>query len=166
MNKVYLGIGSNIGERLGNINKALSKISNQKSIELLRVSSIYETSPYGIKEQANFYNCVAQIETELLPEDLLKVTKQIEIKTGRKNTFRWGPRVIDIDILYFNRLKYNSENLKIPHPELLKRDFFIIPLLELNEDIIHSGTGKPLADLVPPDLPKYILDKHEFEPDI
>lgn len=164
MNKVYLGIGSNVGEREDNIVRALTLIDESDSVTLKACSSIYETKPYGIKEQSNFLNCVVYIETEFLPEFLLKYLKNIEVKTGRKKTFRWGPRVIDVDILYFNDIVYDSENLLIPHHDLLNRDFFIVPLLELNKNIGYPGTNKKLVDMVSSSIPRNIIDKIKFNP--
>ena len=164
MNKVFLGIGSNIGDREENIIRSLTLLEENEDMKTLECSSLYETKAYGVKEQNNFYNCVVAIETELLPEDLLKRLKKIETETGRKKTFRWGPRVIDIDILYFNGLVYNSEKLRIPHPDLLNRDFFVIPLLELHQNIIHPGSNKKLSEIFPQNLPGTILKKMKFNP--
>lgn len=164
MNRVFLGIGSNVGDRKENILRALTFLEKNECLKIINCSSLYETKPYGIKEQNNFYNCVVSIETDLLPEELLKRLKKIEISTGRRKTFRWGPRVIDIDILYFNGLVYNSDSLRIPHPDMLNRDFFVIPLLELHQDIKHPGSDKNLADIVSQDLPVTILRKMKFSP--
>ena len=125
MSKVYISVGSNLGKRKQNIKKAFEILTNTPGIRIKKTSSIIETEPWGYKNQPKFLNAVWQIETKISPENLLKKLKEIEKKLGRKKTFRWGPRVIDLDILLYGRKKINKKNLKIPHPQIKNRDFIL-----------------------------------------
>lgn len=127
----YLGIGSNLGDRRRNIKKALEILKNTKGIRLEKVSKIYETNPVGGLRQGRFLNGVMKIRTTLSPCQLLRTLKRIEKDLGRKRTKRFGPRIIDLDILFYKDLVINRKNLKIPHPRCLERDFVLKPLLEV-----------------------------------
>lgn len=129
--RVYLGLGSNLNDRERNIGHAVELIGEHPQIELLRVSSMYETSPVGYKDQPDFVNAVALIETALSPRELLDAVHAVEELIGRKRTFRWGPRVIDIDILLYGSETVDEEGLKIPHPMMMKRRFVLEPLAEI-----------------------------------
>jgi len=129
MNYVHLSIGTNLFDRIRNIRDCLKKISEFSKI--LEISSIYESEPYGYEFQNSFLNLNVLIITSLSPFELLSQLKKIENLFSRKKFFKNAPRIIDIDILIFNEYKINSENLKIPHYELYKRKFFIIPLIEI-----------------------------------
>lgn len=131
MNKVYLGLGSNIEPRLDFLQEAVEKIANTEEIKIIKKSSIYQTKPYGYLEQEDFLNAVILIETSLAPEELLERVLEIEKEIGRVRDEVWGPRKIDIDILLYDKIKYDSSNLIIPHPEIKKRAFVMIPLLEI-----------------------------------
>jgi len=137
----YLGIGSNLGDREANINKALVELVRSGKCRLTRVSSIYETEPVGIKEQPYFLNAAVEIETELAPKDLLATLREVERKTGREKTFKWGPRVIDIDILLYSDECVAEDNLEIPHPEMHKRSFVLSPLAEIAPHVKHPRLG-------------------------
>ncbi len=127
---VYIGVGSNLGKRLKNIEDACLLLERHE-IKLVRKSSIYETKPYGKVDQPDFLNCVLEVDTNLSPMKLLKVLLEIEKQLGRTRTEKWGPRTIDLDILLYGNLVYESEELFIPHYDLLNRTFFLIPLYEL-----------------------------------
>ena len=141
----YLGLGSNIGDREINLLKALSLISQES--RLIKTSSIYETKPIGYEKQSYFLNMVCQISTKLKPVDLLQSIKQIENKLGRKPSFRNAPRIIDIDILFYDNKIMNINNLVIPHPRLVERAFVLIPLAEITPKLIHPELGKSIAEL-------------------
>jgi 2-amino-4-hydroxy-6-hydroxymethyldihydropteridine diphosphokinase len=132
----YIGIGSNLGNRQENCFRAV-EILEKRGIKVQKRSSLYETEPWGIKDQPRFINMVVQIETTLKPNDLLRVLKDIEREIGRQDSFHWGPRIIDLDILLFNALVLNEENLQIPHPYLHEREFVLRPLNEIAPDVIH-----------------------------
>lgn len=132
MTASFLGLGSNMGDREGNLLQALSHIRRQ--CQIIDYSSMYNTTPVGYTDQADFLNMVAKIDAAAFtPENLLRFLKEIEINMGRKETFRWGPRPIDIDILYIEGVTVKTAELTIPHRELFNRPFVLIPLLELTE---------------------------------
>lgn len=128
----YLGIGSNLGDRRGNIRLSIKKINSLKGTKIIKLSRMIETNPVGgPKKQRKFLNAALKIKTSLTPFNLLKNLKKIEQDLGRTKTVRWGPRTIDLDILFYSGRAVNSKNLKIPHPRIFQRDFVIRPLLEI-----------------------------------
>lgn len=127
----YLGIGSNLGDRRKNIKKALEILKKTKAIKLEKISKLYETEPQGGPPQGKFLNGVIKIRTSLLPFQLLKLLKRIEKDLGRKRIRRFGPRTIDLDILFYSDKVINKRDLKIPHPRCFERDFVLKPLLEI-----------------------------------
>lgn len=145
-NIVYLGLGSNKGNKKQYIEQAVDKLSNPP-FRLVSKSTVIETAPYGFTEQDTFLNLVVKIETSLSPEELLITIKNIESVIGRKKTFRWGPREIDIDILFYNDLVYKSEILEIPHPEIHKRLFVLEPLCEIEADLVHPKFNLSISEL-------------------
>jgi len=144
-NVVFLGLGSNLGDRGENIKKAIEHLKDKIRIE--KVSSIIETEPYGFVDQPKFLNCVLKGTTVLSPFELLKFVLDIENKMGRKRLFKWGPRNIDIDILFYDDCVIDTENLKIPHPELHKRLFVLEPLCEIEKDFVHPVLKKSVYEL-------------------
>jgi 2-amino-4-hydroxy-6-hydroxymethyldihydropteridine diphosphokinase len=139
--RVFLGLGSNLGNRLENIFKALEELSRIGKVE--RVSTVYESPPWGVENQPSFLNCVVELRTDSEPEDLLKAVKEIEQKLGRVKRFHWGPREIDIDILLYGEEVVDETHLKIPHPFIQERDFVLFPLLELDESLKDPREGRP-----------------------
>lgn len=135
METVYLGLGSNLGNRQKNIEYAISELNNV-GIKVERISSLIETDPIGGPPQKKFINAVIKATTALSPEDLLKRLKQIEKMLGHKKTVINGPRTIDIDILLYSRLKVSTPQLTIPHPRMFTRHFVMDPLKEIEPDII------------------------------
>ncbi len=129
---VYLGLGSNIGNRRKNIKRALSLLSKY-SVKIRKVSKIIETDPVGLKKQPKFLNTVARLSTDLSPIKLLRKVKEIEKDMGRKSSLRFGPRIIDLDILIYGNLKLKSKELTIPHPRMSQRDFVLRPLSSLTK---------------------------------
>jgi 2-amino-4-hydroxy-6-hydroxymethyldihydropteridine diphosphokinase len=135
MGKTYLALGSNLGDREDNLLRAIAQIRN--SYRILSISSIYETTPVGYREQPSFLNMVLLIDSgKSTPHDLLSFVKKVELKMGRKRSFHWGPRLIDIDILYMDGIEVDSGDLTVPHRELLNRKFFLVPLSEITDHII------------------------------
>jgi len=131
MNKVYLGLGSNIGERLQYLRDALHLLSENNAIEVEKISSVYATSPVGGVEQDDFLNLVLQIETTMSANGLLVAIHNIEKSLDRRREIHWGPRTIDLDILYFNEENFDLPDLAIPHSEIGQRLFVLLPLLEI-----------------------------------
>jgi len=123
------------------------------------VSSVYETEPYGDLNQENFFNAVCKINTLRSPEDLFIFLKNIEEQVGRKKNIKWGPREIDLDILFYGSLVLNDEYLTIPHKDILNRDFVLVPLCEVAPEFVHPVLNKKICDLITPDSRKYIVRK-------
>lgn len=135
---IALGLGSNLGNRSDNIIKALNYLSANNPIIILKVSSLYETAPVGFLDQPSFLNAVAEVQTELEPLSLLEACLQTEKIMGRTRIIRWGPRSIDIDLLFYHTVKVQSETLTLPHPCLHERRFVLEPLAEIAPDIVIS----------------------------
>ena len=133
---IFLGLGSNQGERELNLKNSI-KLLNSRAGKVLNTSGIYESEPWGVKDQSYFLNQVIEIETLIDPIDLLNICKNIEYDMGRKPGIRWGKRVIDIDILYYNSKVINQKELIIPHKLMHERNFVMIPLNDLNENHLH-----------------------------
>lgn len=138
MAKVYLGIGSNLGDRRGNIRKALALLKDRK-IKLRKISKVIETDPVGGPKQGKFLNAVLEADTDLRPRRLLETLKDIEMQLGRKKTVRFGPRTIDLDILLYNNAIINAKDLIIPHPRMHERDFVLKPLREIAPNITRPN---------------------------
>jgi 2-amino-4-hydroxy-6-hydroxymethyldihydropteridine diphosphokinase len=128
---ILLGLGSNMGEREQNLQQALRLLEEAGSVQIEKISSMYETAPYGVKDQADFLNMAVLVQTRLSPEELLKKCLAAEQAMGRIRTRHWGPRIIDIDILTYNRIEMDAPELTLPHPGLVHRPFVLIPLLEI-----------------------------------
>lgn len=143
--KVYLGLGSNLGQREKFLKSALDKLAESEDIELVQVSPVYETEPVGLIAQDNFLNIVAEIKTGLSPQDLMNHLENIEGKVGKKAEIKNGPREIDIDILLYDKEVVESEKLVIPHPGLSKREFALRPLLDLNPFLADPTTNTPYS---------------------
>ncbi len=138
---VYLALGSNIGDKWGFLKTALTAINRLHGTRIDSISPVYETLPYGVTDQGDFLNLVIRLETGYTPEELLVELKKIEKATGRQERKRWFEREVDIDILLFGDTIIRSEKLNIPHLELEKRDFFLLPLLDLDPAIRLPGSG-------------------------
>ena len=133
---IFLGLGSNQGDRELNLKNSI-KLLNSKAGKVLNISRIYESEPWGVKNQNYFLNQVIEIETHIDPIDLLNICKNIEYDMGRNPEIRWGKRVIDIDILYYQSRVINQKKLIIPHKLMQERKFVMIPLNDLNENHLH-----------------------------
>ena len=144
--RVFLGIGSNLDDRKENLQKAIAGL--QRNLQINQISKIYETQPWGFADQPAFLNQVLSAETEFAPFELLTEIKAIEKEVGRTPTFRYGPRLIDIDILFFDDLILNEENLTIPHPMLAERAFVLVPLDEIAPQFIHPLLQQTIHELV------------------
>lgn len=142
--KAYIGLGSNLGERESMIRLALDDVARLPETDLLRASSLYDTEPVGEVDQPNYLNAVAQVDTDLTPRQLLWNLLLIEKRLGRVRTRRWGPRVIDLDLLLYGDLVIEEPDLRVPHPELTRRSFVLVPLVELDPLLVHPVTGETL----------------------
>jgi len=143
---VYLALGSNLDDRLANLKQAISALTPQ--MEVKAKSKVYETPPWGYADQPRFYNQVVRAKTYLEPEPLLKHLKRLEVALGRKESFPNGPRLIDIDILFYDDRVLNTPTLVIPHPHLHERAFVLLPLMDIDPDLVHPVTGKSVRDML------------------
>ena len=148
MTKVYAGLGSNLGNKRENIIRAIYRIDAYEEICVKEKSGFYDTSPVGGPQQPDYVNCVIGLETEIEPQTLLKEFKKIEIELGRKPGVRWGPRVVDLDILLYGDRIVNDRNLKIPHERMHERAFVLEPLCEISPKIKHPVSGISISELL------------------
>jgi 2-amino-4-hydroxy-6-hydroxymethyldihydropteridine diphosphokinase len=147
MSIVYIGIGSNLGDREKNCSRSVDLLE-KNGIVIRQESSLYETIPWGLRDQPLFLNMVIKVETELKPQELLELLKNVEIEVGREKSSRWGPRIIDLDILLYDDIALNEETLTVPHPYLHKRDFVLIPLCEIAPDVRHPVLQLTMRELL------------------
>ncbi len=147
---VYLALGANLGDRKNTLNKAIRALP--PPVEITAVSRLYETAPAYVLDQPAFLNMALQGQTELSPSDLLAFLKRLEEKIGRKKTVRYGPRKIDLDIIFYNRRVLNLPDLQIPHPRMQERGFVLHPLTDIAPNYVHPVLNRTITDLAA-DLP-------------
>ncbi|MFC4075499.1 2-amino-4-hydroxy-6-hydroxymethyldihydropteridine diphosphokinase [Salinithrix halophila] len=143
----YIGLGTNLGDRLANLKEALDRLDARQGIEVTRISSIYETDPIGFADQPDFLNMCAELVTDLSPEELLDALLGVEQELFRVRTVRWGPRTIDLDLLLYGEQVFKGDQLTIPHPRMTERAFVLVPLADLAPDAVVPPTGKTVAQL-------------------
>ncbi|MEZ4747908.1 MAG: 2-amino-4-hydroxy-6-hydroxymethyldihydropteridine diphosphokinase [Calditrichia bacterium] len=146
MSRAFLALGSNVPPRLTFLRRAIAKI--REIGEIQHIAALYESEPFGVRQQPGFLNSAIDIETQLSPEDLLKAVKSIEEKTGRKQRFRWGPREIDIDIIFYGQQLVNLPDLQIPHPDYRQRRFVLQPLCDIAADVVAPDARQTLHQLL------------------
>jgi 2-amino-4-hydroxy-6-hydroxymethyldihydropteridine diphosphokinase len=137
--QAFLGLGTNMGDRRENLLKGLRLLDNRGDMSIREVSSVYESEPWGVLDQPCFLNMVALVCTSLSPEGLLEACLGVEAELGRTRSEKWGPRIIDVDILLFDELEIGGAELTVPHPRMLEREFVMAPLLELRPRITIPG---------------------------
>ncbi len=148
MERVFLGIGSNIGDRAANITRVRRLLEETAGVRVVAMSSLIETRPVGYEDQRDFINAVAEIRTSRGPRELFEEIKRIEREMGRTATFRYGPRVIDIDILLFGDRVVDDPDLTIPHPRMHKRRFVLDPLAEIAPEVVHPVLREKIIDIL------------------
>ncbi|MFQ5671560.1 MAG: 2-amino-4-hydroxy-6-hydroxymethyldihydropteridine diphosphokinase [Nitrospinales bacterium] len=145
---VYIGIGSNMGSPRENCRQAMARLNVRPGITAMGQSSLYETEPVGVEEQNWFVNAVMEIKTDFNPEELLTALLKIEQEMGRVRREKWGPRIIDLDILFYGNRIIDTARLKIPHPEAARRRFVLAPLEEINPNLRHPALDKTVRELL------------------
>lgn len=146
--KAYIGLGSNLGDREAHVRQALEHLARTPETTVVRASSLYDTEPMGVADQPNFLNAVALLETQLTPRQLLWNLMLIEKRLGRVRTNRWGPRTLDLDLLLYEDLVSDDPELQLPHPEMTKRSFVLVPLVELDPMLVHPVAGETMLGLL------------------
>jgi 2-amino-4-hydroxy-6-hydroxymethyldihydropteridine diphosphokinase len=147
MNTVYIAFGSNLGEMNSVIEKAMLLIE-QRGMKIVNKSNIYETKPYGYTDQPNFINGAIEVQTLLSCREILIDLLAIELELGRVREFKWGPRSIDLDIIFYNNEIYDEVDLKVPHQDMHNRDFVLMPLNDLCPDYIHPIFNKSVREML------------------
>lgn len=146
--KVYIGLGSNMGDKEKYLIEAISKISEEKNIELIRKSSFIVTKPWGYLEQEDFLNAVIEIETTLETEELMELLLEIEGELNRERIIKWGPRTIDLDIIMYDQVISSNEKVILPHPRMHQREFVLKPLNEIAPYLMHPMLNKRIFELL------------------
>ncbi|HLB62975.1 MAG TPA: 2-amino-4-hydroxy-6-hydroxymethyldihydropteridine diphosphokinase [Actinomycetota bacterium] len=146
MARAFLGLGSNVGDRLTNLQRAVDLLAGRVDIDIRRSSRVYETDPVGGSAQPDYLNAVVEVETTLSPRELLEACLEVEVELGRTREERWGPRTIDVDVLTYDGDRVDEPDLTIPHPRMHERAFVLVPLLELVVDPVLPG-GRRIGTL-------------------
>lgn len=144
---MFLSLGSNLGDREGNLRAALRLLEKQ-GVHVVRRSSWYETDPVGYTDQPSFLNVVVEVRTSLDPHELLRCAQRVEAALGRVRTVRWGPRTVDVDVLLYGGRVVNTPDLVLPHPRMRERAFVLVPLFEVAPELVLPD-GTPVAALLP-----------------
>ena len=161
MNTVFIGLGSNEGDGINKLDSAIKEIKELTDCKVNLISSYYESSPFGNVKQNNFINAAIKITTEDDYLTLLKKLKNIEQKLGRIKRERWGPREIDLDILFFNDLIFSNEFITLPHQGVIYRDFVLVPLCEIEPELVHPVFNKKVCEFIDDLKIKNIIRKIE-----
>ncbi|MBD1372439.1 2-amino-4-hydroxy-6-hydroxymethyldihydropteridine diphosphokinase [Hazenella sp. IB182357] len=156
----YLGLGANLGDPIQQLKQAIKCLHLTNGICVSQISSVYQTSPVGVTDQPDFYNLVVEIQTILTPHTLLDKVLQVEKRLKRIRDVKWGPRTIDIDILLYEKRQITQDDLKIPHPEMSKRAFVLIPLQEIAPDVMIPGLDQSVNQCMATLPPEQTIQKY------
>ena len=147
MNTVYIGVGSNLGDKLDNCRKAIELIDNIENCMVMKQSGFYRTEPVGVTSQDWYVNGVISVETGLSAQELIRLLLSIETQMGRVRKERWESRIIDLDILLYEHYVIDEKTLTIPHPRMHTRKFTLMPMVQLDPDLVHPVLGRTMSDL-------------------
>lgn len=142
----FVALGSNLGDRVANLHRALELLAS-KGVEIVKVSTFIETEPYGVTDQPRFLNGVCQVKTVLEPLKLLRLLLEVEKEMGRVRLRHWGERNIDLDLLFYEDVRMDTEELRLPHPDMANRDFVMLPLAEIAPELVHPILGRNMSEL-------------------
>lgn len=145
--RIFIALGSNLGDRAGNIREAIRLAEKGGGLRAVKVSPLYESEPWGLQDQPRFVNAVMEARTVLPPQGLLRYLKGIESEMGRKEGERWGPRVIDLDIIFYGARVIKDEGIEVPHPYAPERAFVMVPLSDIAPGFIHPLSGASAAEI-------------------
>ncbi|MBF7020760.1 2-amino-4-hydroxy-6-hydroxymethyldihydropteridine diphosphokinase [Staphylococcus sp. 18_1_E_LY] len=151
MKTAYLGLGSNVGDRLEQLESAIKILDQADGVQVSQISPVYETEPVGYVEQPNFLNLCVEVKTTLTPQQLLQQCFYTEHQLHRVRDIRWGPRTLDVDILLYENEIIEEENLTVPHPRMRERAFVLTPLNDIATDVVEPHTQLSIGELVIPD---------------
>jgi 2-amino-4-hydroxy-6-hydroxymethyldihydropteridine diphosphokinase len=158
-NTVYIGLGSNKGDKFLYLQEAAAKLNETPGYRVIKCSSVYETKPFGYKDQENFLNAAIEVYCDTSLLQVIDCLKEIEKELGRIPSPRWGPREIDMDLLFYNNTVFSNDRVTVPHKEVTSRDFVLIPLCEIAADLIHPVLNMKICDICVSDSEKYIIRK-------
>lgn len=147
MNGIYIALGSNIGDREGNLKRALDMLE-ESSVHIIKKSKFYETKPYGVADQPDFLNVVAEVSADMQPIDLLHTMRDIERRMGRERKRHWGERNIDLDLLIYPNVIMDTPELTLPHKDMENREFVLRPMTEIAPDLVHPVLGSTMQELL------------------
>jgi len=159
--RAFLGLGSNLGDRLGNLQRAVDLLGHERGVRVVRSSRVWETDPVGGPPQPEYLNAVIEVQTGLEPLDLLAACRRVEVELGREREVRWGPRTIDVDVLLFDGPALDEPDLTVPHPRMHERAFVLLPLIELDPDPVLPD-GRRVVDI--PLGPSAVVGARPFAP--
>jgi 2-amino-4-hydroxy-6-hydroxymethyldihydropteridine diphosphokinase len=160
--RAFISLGSNIGNRINFLRAAVREIQNNSKIDLKSISSVYETKPYGNKKQSNFLNAVIEVYTSYNLIGLFNQLKSIENEIGRSKTIKWGPREIDLDLLFYDDRIFSDKKVTIPHKDIQHRDFVLIPFCDITGDFIHPELKQKISDICKLNMSKQIIRKTRY----
>lgn len=162
-NRAFIAFGSNIGNRINFLRAAAKAIQKDSNMEIKRLSPVYETKPYGNKKQSNFLNAVIEIKTTYSLMKCFSQLKTIEKQIGRQKTVKWGPREIDLDLLFYNNKIFSNKKVTVPHKDIQNRDFVLIPLSDIAGEYIHPVLKLKISDICNSDMNKNIVRKTRYK---
>jgi 2-amino-4-hydroxy-6-hydroxymethyldihydropteridine diphosphokinase len=152
-------LGSNKGDKFWYLRQAVTKLNETKGYCVVKSSTVYETKPFGYKEQENFYNAAIEVSTEKSLLEVIERLKNIEKELGRVAGTRWGPREIDMDLLFYNDVVFSNDTVTVPHKEVASRDFVLIPLCEIAPGLFHPALNVKICDICISDSENYVIKK-------